>query len=328
MSALRRRPNRWLLLAIVLLVLGALTSCVRWRPRNIQVSLEPDAVERGRYLGEHVLVCTTCHAQRDYARFGGPPAPGTAGLGGLTIPELFGTPRGLVIPAPNLSPTHLGDWTDGELFRAITGGVGRDGRSLFPGHPYSQYRRLPTEDIEAIVAWLRTLPPEPNELPERYLKYRSLESLLDVWPSPPPAFVPRPEPGSRRYGRDLLTASGCLWCHSPQTKLAFPIPGREYSGGAELPIPEPGGGTMWSTNLTPDPTGIGHWSRDLFIDRFKRSTPEVLDDRAVTPGGFNTLMPWGAYSGMTEEDLGHIYDALMRRRPIEHLPPRWTPPQD
>ena len=47
----------------------------------------------------------------------------------------------------------------------------------------------------------------------------------------------------------------------------------------------------------------------------------------VPPGGFSSLMPWEAYSGMTEEDLGILYDALRRRRPIENASPRWTPPE-
>ena len=312
---------------LLLVLLVSSLSCVpRWRPRDIQVSPDAQVVERGRYLANHVAICMTCHSERDYSYLGGPPKPGTEGRGGLTIPELFKAPRGLVIPAPNLTPAALGDWTDGEIFRAIAGGLGKDG-ALFPAHPFSKYRSMPTEDIEAIVAYLRTLPAKPDDLPERYLKYESLETLINVWPRPPPAFTKRPKPGSRRYQEDLLDAAGCLWCHSPQTRLAFPIPGREYSGGLPLLIPPPGGGTSWSTNLTPHATGLGPWSRDDFIGRFKRSTPEVMQAQQIQPGGFSSLMPWGAYSGMTEEDLGALYDALRRRRPIESLSPRWTPPE-
>ena len=289
------------------------------------MSDDPATVERGRYLAENVAICTTCHSQRDYAHFGAPPTEGTEGAGGLTIPELFKTPPGLVIPASNLTPAALGDWTDGEIFRAIAGGLSRDGRRLFPAHPYSQYRTMPREDIEAIIAYLRSLPPQPNELPERYLKYRSLEAMLNLWPAPPPVYGGHLEPGSRRYERNLMKLTGCLWCHSPQDRLAFPLPGREYSGGVSFQIPPPGAGLAWSTNLTPSATGLGPWSREDFIARFKATTPEVVYATEIAPGGFNSLMPWEAYSGLTEEDLGIIYDALRRRRPIDAMGPRWTP---
>ena len=330
-GAARRSEPRSLLAAALpfLLVLLALSvSCApRWRPRSIQVSLEPDVVERGRYLANHVAICITCHSERDYAFFGAPPKPGTEGRGGLTIPELFRAPPGLVIPAPNLTPAALGDWTDGEIYRAIAGGISKDGRSLFPAHPFSKYRSLPTEDIEAIIAYLRTLPPQQDELPERYLKYRSLEALVRTWPSPPPARRAPAQPGSRRYSKALMDATGCMWCHSPQTRLAAPIPGRKFSGGVPFDIPAPGGGLSWSTNLTPATTGLGAWPRETFIARFKRATPEAMRAQQIAPGGFSSLMPWEAYSGMTEEDLGILYDALRRLRPIENPAPRWTPPE-
>ncbi len=320
----RRAPTAWILLSLALLA----TSCApRWRARTLEVSSEPAVVERGRYLSHHVAICMTCHSERDYSYFGAPPRQGTAGQGGLTIPELFGTPRGLVIPAPNLTPAALGDWTDGEIFRAIAGGLSRDGRRLFPAHPYSNYRTMPKEDIEAIIAYLRTLPPGPNELPERYLKYRSLEAMLDLWPAPPPVYGGHLEPGTRRYEKNLMKLTGCLWCHSPQGRLAFPIPGREFTGGVPFMTPPPGGGLSWSTNLTPADTGLGPWTKEDFISRFKRATPEVTLSRQIEPGGFSSLMPWGAYSGMTEEDLGILYDALRRRRPVETKWPRWTPPE-
>ena len=314
----------------MLLLLGVFVtavSCVpRWRPREIEVGQDPAVVERGRYLANHVALCITCHSERDYGYLGGPPRPGTEGRGGLTIPELFKTPRGLVIPAPNLTPAALGEWSDGEIFRAIAGGASPDG-AIFPAHPFSQYRKLPTEDLEAIVAYLRSLPPKPDDLPERYLKYRSLETLINTWPQPPPAFVKPAQPGSRRYAKTLIAVAGCMWCHSPQTRLAFPIPGKEYTGGTPLLIPPPGGGTSYSTNLTPSPAGLGGWSRDDFIARFQRATPELIRQTPVQPGGFNSLMPWGAYSGMTEEDLGYMYDELRRLRPSDAVSPRWTPPE-
>ncbi len=316
----------WILL--LLLVLVAASSCApSWRARSIQVSRDPASVERGRYLANHVAICMTCHSERDYSYFGGPPKPGSEGRGGLTIPELFKTPKGLIIPAPNITPAALGDWTDGEIFRAITGGLDKDGGPLFPAHPYSMYRLMPEEDVEAIIAYLRSIPARPDTLPERYLKYRSLEGMLNLFPSPPATTKGHLEPGSKKYEKNLMRLAGCMWCHSPQTRLAFPVPGQEFTGGTPILVPPPGAGTAWSTNLTPDPTGLGGWTREDFIARFKRTTSEVVHKTPITPGGFNSLMPWEAYSGMTEEDLGILYDALRRRKPVQKMAPRWTPPE-
>lgn len=55
----------------------------------------------------------------------------------------------------------LGGWTDGEIKRAISRGIGRDGRRLQPPMAYPWYAGLSQQDLEAIVAWLRTVPPLP-----------------------------------------------------------------------------------------------------------------------------------------------------------------------
>jgi hypothetical protein len=38
-------------------------------------------------------------------------------------------------------------------------------------------------------------------------------------------------------------------------------------------------------------------------------------------------MAWSAYSGMTEEDLGALYDHLMSKPGIRKVVPRWSPPE-
>ena len=53
----------------------------------------------------------------------------------------------------NITPAGLGDWTDGEVFRAITAGVSRDGKSLFPVMPYHYYGKMDREDIYSIMSW-------------------------------------------------------------------------------------------------------------------------------------------------------------------------------
>lgn len=58
----------------------------------------------------------------------------------------------------NLTPANLRGWTDGEIFRAITAGVNKEGEALFPVMPYRNYSKMDKEDIYDIIAYLRTLP--------------------------------------------------------------------------------------------------------------------------------------------------------------------------
>ena len=53
----------------------------------------------------------------------------------------------------------LGAWSDAEIKRAISQGVGRDGRRLQEPMPFAWYAGIRDEDLDAMVAYLRTLPP-------------------------------------------------------------------------------------------------------------------------------------------------------------------------
>jgi hypothetical protein len=69
----------------------------------------------------------------------------------------------------NLTPdreTGLGDWTDAQVKRAITSGIARDGRLMhWQAMPWDHFSRLTPEDLEALVAYLRRLPPVRSEVP-------------------------------------------------------------------------------------------------------------------------------------------------------------------
>jgi mono/diheme cytochrome c family protein len=54
----------------------------------------------------------------------------------------------------------IGGWTDLEIKRAITKGISRDGRALSPPMAFYWYAGLSSEDLDALVAWLRTVAPK------------------------------------------------------------------------------------------------------------------------------------------------------------------------
>jgi hypothetical protein len=84
------------------------------------------------------------------------------------------------------------------------------------------------------------------------------------------------------------------------------------------------GGTVRSANISPDPeTGIGRWSRQDFINRFRAWQGPEAENRPPGANGFNTLMSWTQFAGMTDEDLGAIYDFLMQETAITNKVTVW-----
>lgn len=281
-------------------------------PETVTVTRTPEQIARGKYLSDHVTGCTVCHAERDWSRYGGPRVPGTDGKGG----QRFG--YGLepfVLYAKNISPAGIGDWTDGELIRAFTTGVSRDGTALFPLMPYPRFARLSREDVEAIVAYLRTLPAVTNPPePARTLNFplplivRTIPAAASHRPMPPAS-------DRAAYGEYLTNAALCADCHTPIDDQGTPLPGRDFAGGMAF---RPGGvGLVRSANITPDAdTGIGTWTEQQFVDKFRAfrgSEPRTLVGAEREQ---NSEMPWSMYGGMTDDDLAAIYAYLRTVKPV------------
>ena len=279
---------------------------------NIAIQSTPEKVARGEYLSNHVTGCVECHAERDFSKYAGPVRPESLGKGG----ENFGDPETpvRVLYSKNITPAGIGSWTDGEVLRAFTVGVNKDGEPLFPIMPYPRYARLSREDAEAIVVYLRTLEPIEYTAPARELGMplpivvRTIPSHVTLRPMPP-------KTDRVAYGEYLTNAAVCGECHTPMDDQGTPLPGRDYSGGFEMKLR--GGGVVRSANITPDAdTGIGTWDEQQFVDKFKAF--DGAEHRTLTAAEQreNTWMPWYAYAGMTREDLGAIYTYLRSLKPI------------
>jgi mono/diheme cytochrome c family protein len=107
-------------------------------------------VQRGQYLYT-VTSCALCH--------------GANGSGGAKISwQPMGT-----LWARNITPdpqTGIGAWSDAEIARAIRSGVSRDGYALhWQGMTWDHLSNLEEEDVRAIIAYLRTLPPVNHPIP-------------------------------------------------------------------------------------------------------------------------------------------------------------------
>ncbi len=236
----------------------------------ISIELTPERVARGERFA---MLCAGCHAA-DRA----PPLEGQNFLGGEAPP--VGT-----LWAPNLTPTHLAEWSDGEIIRAIREGIHRNGRSLLV-MPSKILSKLSDADLRAIVAYLRSQPPIEPDSPPTSLNV--LGALLIAWtpaleaqpPITEPVVAPPPGP-TRAYG-EYLTSIACAGCH-----------GADLGGDARFRAPGLAG------------AGLG-WTEEQFLT-FMRSGVRP-DGRAVDA----ERMPWENLSKLLvdDDDLKAVFARL------------------
>ena len=310
---------------IVLVVVGLVVGAVSWlalrkpasRPVTaMKIEATPQRLARGEYLVEHVSDCLGCHSDH-VGLFAYPVKPGTEGQGGFIFDRKLGFPG--IVAAQNITSDPdfgLGKWTDDEILRAFREGVDRNGEALFPMMPYQHLRNMSDEDAKSVVVYLRTLKPIHSGVPQKKIDF---PVNLFVKFAPQPITQPVPDPDRKNtvaYGKYLTTIGGCMECHTPHDEHNALIAEKAFSGGWEMKGPW---GRNFTANLTPHPdTYVGRATRQEFIGRFKSLS--MLDARTspMPRPGTNTIMPWLAFSRMTDEDLGAIYDYLKTLKPVEN----------
>ncbi len=287
------------------------------RPASTEkIEATPERLARGEYLTHHVSNCVDCHSDFFADRFGTPIKPGTEGQGGFPFDKRLGVPG--LVQAQNITPdpeNGIGSWTDGEVIRAVREGVDRKGVALFPMMPYENFRYMSDEDIRSIVVYLRTLKPIKHVIAPRRLDF-PVGWMIKFAPKPVdgPIATPDPAKDGLAYGKYLVTIAGCGICHTPHDDHGQLIAGREFSGGWVMLGPW---GRVVTANITPDPDAyMGKATKEEFIGRFKAFVGQEGEKAPIAPPGLNTLMNWGAFSGMTNADLGAIYDYLKTLKPI------------
>ena len=116
-------------------------------------------LERGEYLVRVVAACGNCHT---------PFGPGGPDMSQELAGRLVEKNEAFEAWAPNITPdpeTGIGAWSDAELKTAIRDGLRPDGSLIGPPMPFVFYRDLGDADLDAIVAFLRTVAPVKHEPP-------------------------------------------------------------------------------------------------------------------------------------------------------------------
>jgi mono/diheme cytochrome c family protein len=270
-------------------------------------------VERGQYLVDTIGVCSDCHTPR--AEDGAPILE--AFLSGA---ECFARlENGSCLNTRNLTnhETGLANRSDDEIKQMLTRGLRPSATgdvALFPVMPYYVFANLSDADLDAIVAYLRTVPAIEHDVPRSGVEF---EIPAPANPLPQSAI---PMPGSDYperqaaiRGRYLAAEAGvCLECHTRHVMGSPDVLELDavFQGGERFEIGLPV--TPVSKNLTSDAqTGLGEWSVEDIVRVLKEGTDKAGDGICPPmPAG-----PMGNYVRLKDAD------ALDIAHYIKSLPP-------
>ena len=248
-------------------------------------------VERGKYLVEGILTCGNCHTPRGP---GGVLDTARRHAGG---PQVWETAEYRVHPS-NITPdkeTGIGSWSADEIRASIRDGRRPKGQQLSPQMPYAYYKIFAPADLDAVVAYMQSLPPVSRKVEPPVYKVKRM--VVDI---PPGGEKPLPESAMQdplKRGFYLVTIGHCMECHTPIVNGHRDFKESLGKGGERFEGPW---GVSVSRNITSHKEhGIGAWTDD-----------EVK--RAITQGvrkdGTKLRPPMGYawYATMTDADLSAI----------------------
>src|SRR5262245_44848336 len=267
-----------------------------------------DVVARGEYLANHVAGCGNCHTpyagdQPDTTRLfaGVPDRHNVAGIG--------------TINSANLTPdeTGLKTWTDDEIKRSIREGIRKDGSVMWPNMPYYELANLADEDLDAIVAYLRSVPPVQNALVRRPYTLRTEPFKPMTGDIIQHSTVAGTDTNYAMAQRGRYLASFCcVHCHTPnQTTGDYRRdPTKVFGGNYRFdPYLSYTPKLVYSRNLTPHENGIKDRSVAQVKEAIKNSGSALCKPMASLSKNY--------LSGMADDDATAIAIFLTTLPPID-----------
>ena len=256
-------------------------------------------VERGKYLVNTILTCQNCHTPKGER---GAPVFERDLSSGLEFDE-----PPFKVTSSNITQdkeTGIGNWSDADIKKALQKGERPNGVRLAAIMPSDFYEILTPGDLNAIVAYLRTVKPVKQQTPTPIYK---IALPRHIPPGAEKPFAEADMASKVKKGFYLVTIGHCMECHTPMGAK-----GREFEtslgkGGFEFPGPW---GVSVSRNITSHKEkGIGAWSDD----EIKRAITKGVskDGSPLKPP-----MGYGFYANMTDSDLDAVV-AYLRTVPAK-----------
>ena len=258
---------------------------------GVTIPTDDASIARGEHIVQAIAHCGYCHG---------------TDLSGDYIINNPGK-EGIVV-APNLTPGKGGigaSYSDEDWVRALYHGVNQQGRSVLI-MPSLFFHVMSEKDITSIIAYMKTIPPVVNVLPETkpgpmvYLLIGAgpfaEEMSARVIDHDAPFAPPSAEGETSEYGEYLVTIGQCRACH-----------GDELAGGQVNPSAPIG------PNLTPGGE-MGFWEEETFFSVIRTGTH---------PSGreLDSFMPWKFFSNMTNSELRAIRSYLLSLPKLENAMP-------
>ena len=244
--------------------------------------------ERGSYLVNTIMTCGNCHSPK------GPPnvVAGKDFSGGLR----FNVPGAFDVTAPNITPdkqTGIGTWSAADIKNLLLTGLRPNGTPIAV-MPTGFYGILLPSDLDAIVAYIQSVKPVSNKVPDPIYKIAINRQVFPGAEKP----MDRAELKSKvKYGFYLASIGHCMDCHTPRDKGELDF---NKMGAGGQPFAGPWGISV-SRNITSSKSkGIGAWT-DADI---KRALTRGIDKDGKK---LNPPMGFQYYAHMTDTDL----DALI-----------------
>lgn len=252
------------------------------------VALRSDAasIERGRYLYLS-RGCTECH--------------GVNGAGG----DVMNDGKGMHVHAPNITPgpgSVVANYSATDWVRTVRHGVKPDGRPAIV-MPSEDYARMTDDDLAAMVAYLRHMPPAEGRsavlqmppLVKALYAAGVMHDAAEVIDHRLPPSAPVPEAVTIEHG--AYVANSCIGCH-----------GSRLSGGKI-----PGTPPEWpaAANLTPgEGSAMGHYPTvESFAEMFKTG-------RRPDGTELSKVMPFTSLKEMSDTDVRATYLYLKSLQPV------------
>jgi mono/diheme cytochrome c family protein len=214
---------------------------------NPEIPTSAEAIARGEYI-YNAGGCGACHQVDD--------AEGPTGGYVIEVEEPFPN----TFHTPNITPddeTGIGGWTGRDFILALKHGRSPSGGFYWPSFPYRTYKNLSDEEVLDLAAYVMSLEPIRNEVPDHVLPAWQFDFLMAGWnifadtmEGEPPTI---PDDPQIQRGAYLARALGhCGECHTPRNSLGMMILSQEFAG-SEI------------ASVAINPEGLSSWTAYDFV---------------------------------------------------------------